>query len=137
MSRPASKAALARGAVWAGAACLWPALAWAQAASAPSAAASSAWPASSAPSAAASAPAPPSAAAGRRLYASYCTRCHGINLVVTGSAFFDLRTFPRDGKERFLNSVAKGVRAMPAWEATLKPHEIESLWLYVGSVNGW
>jgi cytochrome c55X len=79
----------------------------------------------------------PTAEAGRKVYTSFCTRCHGINLVVTGSAYFDLRTFPAADKERFVRSVSKGLRAMPAWEGTVKPEQIEALWLYVGSVNGW
>lgn len=85
----------------------------------------------------ATAPAGPSIEAGRKVYVSSCTRCHGINLVVSSSAFYDLRTFPRGEKERFVRSVSKGIRAMPAWEGTLSPEQIESLWLYIGSVNGW
>ena len=79
----------------------------------------------------------PTAEEGRRIYVGSCTRCHGINLVTTGSAYFDLRSFPANDKERFMRSVAKGLRAMPAWEGTLKPGQIESLWLYIGSVTGW
>lgn len=79
----------------------------------------------------------PSVAEGRRAYTSYCVRCHGINLVVGSSAFFDLRTFPAGDKARFVRSVTKGLRAMPAWEGIVKPEELESIWLYVGSVNGW
>lgn len=75
--------------------------------------------------------------AGRRAYTSFCARCHGINLVVTGSAFFDLRTFPKDDKERFLRSVTEGKRAMPAWKDIVKPEQIEAIWAYIGSVNGW
>ena len=45
-------------------------------------------------------------------------RCHGINLVNTSSAFFDLRTFPPNDKERFLRSVTNGLRAMPAYAST-------------------
>jgi cytochrome c55X len=100
--------------------------------------------ADAAASAAAAAPAPaaapaaaPSAEAGRKVYVSSCTRCHGINLVVSSSAFYDLRTFPPGEKERFVRSVSKGLRAMPAWEGTLNADQVESLWLYVGSVNGW
>jgi mono/diheme cytochrome c family protein len=73
---------------------------------------------------------------GRKTYTSFCARCHGINLVTAGIGF-DLRTFPRDDKERFTRSVTKGLRAMPAWEATLQTSDIDSIWAYVGSVNGW
>ena len=73
---------------------------------------------------------------GRKTYTSFCARCHGVNLVmVTGT--FDLRRFPQDEKERFVRSVSKGVRAMPAWEGNVKPEEIDAIWAYVGSVNGW
>ncbi len=65
---------------------------------------------------------------------SFCARCHGINLVTTGSAY-DLRTFPREDRERFFRAVTKGLRAMPAWESSLKPEEIETIWAYVRSVQ--
>lgn len=82
-------------------------------------------------------PAGPTPEAGRKAYTSFCARCHGINLVVTGGAFFDLRRFPEADKARFVQSVSKGLRAMPAWEGIVKPEQIESIWLYIGSVNGW
>jgi mono/diheme cytochrome c family protein len=74
---------------------------------------------------------------GRRAYTTYCARCHGINLAVGSSAFFDLRTFPKDDKARFVRSVTYGLRAMPAWEGIVKPEQIDSIWAYIGSVNGW
>jgi mono/diheme cytochrome c family protein len=74
-----------------------------------------------------------SIAQGKNLYRSYCTRCHGLNMVSVGSAFFDLRTFPHDDKPRFVNSVSNGKRAMPAWGGTLSPAEIDLLWTYVSS----
>jgi len=86
------------------------------------------------------APAPAAGASaemGRKAYVSSCTRCHGINLVVSSSSFYDLRTFPQAEKERFVRSVSKGLRAMPAWEGALTAEQIESLWLYIGTVNGW
>lgn len=89
------------------------------------------------PSAAAVPEVQPSVELGRKTYVSSCTRCHGINLVTSSSAHFDLRTFPADDKARFVRSVTQGVRAMPAWGALLKPGQLESLWLYIGSVNGW
>lgn len=79
----------------------------------------------------------PSAEAGRRAYTSTCARCHGINLAVGSSAYFDLRTFPKDEKDRFIQSVTNGKRAMPAWGGIVKPETMESIWLYIGSVNGW
>lgn len=89
-----------------------------------------------APPAAAEPPAP-SAEAGRQAYTSFCVRCHGINLVVSGSAFYDLRTFPKDDKARFIESVSKGKRAMPAWAGIVRPDQMESIWLYMSRVNGW
>lgn len=74
---------------------------------------------------------PPSADRGRSLYNSYCARCHGLNMVVSSAAFFDLRTIPTDQQERFERSVTQGVRAMPAWGSILKPADVQSLWLYV------
>lgn len=82
-------------------------------------------------------PPAPTAEAGRQAYTSFCVRCHGINLAVTGSAFYDLRTFPKDDKPRFLESVSKGKRAMPAWGGIVRPDQMESIWLYIGQVNGW
>ena len=79
----------------------------------------------------------PSVEAGRRAYTSTCARCHGINLVSSSSAFFDLRTFPKDEKDRFIASVTNGKRQMPAWGGIVKPETIQSIWLYIGSVNGW
>lgn len=79
---------------------------------------------------------PEAAEAGRKLYVSSCTRCHGINLVTNGIGF-DLRSFPQNDKERFVRSVTQGKGAMPAWGATLKPEQIDLIWAYVGSVNGW
>ena len=74
---------------------------------------------------------------GRRAYTSFCVRCHGLNLVTTSSAYFDLRTFPKDEKARFVESVRHGKRQMPAWEGIVKPEQIEDIWAYIGSVNGW
>jgi cytochrome c55X len=70
---------------------------------------------------------------GKKTYTSYCARCHGLNMVSSSAGFFDLRQFPLDQKERFMLSVSKGIRTMPAWEATLKPDELENIWRYVSS----
>ena len=73
---------------------------------------------------------------GRKTYTSFCTRCHGIRLASTGLGF-DLRSFPRDDKARFARVVANGQRAMPAWGGVLKAEDIDAIWAYMGSVNGW
>lgn len=72
---------------------------------------------------------------GKARYTSSCARCHGLNLVTNGAIGFDLRRFPPDDKERFVRSVSKGLRAMPAWETILQPGEIDALWAYVMSVQ--
>ena len=79
----------------------------------------------------------PTPQAGRKVYTSFCARCHGINLVVGRSAYFDLRTFPADDKARFLDSVTNGKRQMPAWGGIVRPDQMEAIWAYIGSVNGW
>ncbi len=79
----------------------------------------------------------PTPQAGRKAYTSFCVRCHGINLVVGSSAYFDLRTFPGDDKARFLDSVTNGKRQMPAWGGIVRPDQMEAIWAYIGSVNGW
>jgi len=71
---------------------------------------------------------------GRRTYTSSCARCHGIGLVNTGYGF-DLRTFPKDDKDRFVRSVTKGLRAMPAWEGILKSEQIDAVWAYILQVQ--
>ena len=58
-------------------------------------------------------------------------------MVSPGGAFFDLRTFPREDKARFVRVVANGQKAMPAWGGVLKPEDIDAVWTYIGSVNGW
>ena len=88
------------------------------------------------PAIAQDAPAANAREAGRKLYINACQRCHGINLVTNGIGF-DLRTFPQAERERFVRSVTDGLRAMPAWGNTMKPEQIELIWGYIGSVNGW
>jgi cytochrome c55X len=72
---------------------------------------------------------------GKKVYTSYCARCHGLNMAVSGNSFFDLRKLTREEKPRFLNSVRNGVRAMPAWGDNLKPEEYETLWSYIITTN--
>ena len=77
----------------------------------------------------------PSADKGRQLYNSYCARCHGLNMVTPGSAFFDLRTLRADELDRFERSVNQGLRAMPAWGTILKPDDVRSIWAYVSAAR--
>jgi mono/diheme cytochrome c family protein len=73
----------------------------------------------------------PSADRGRQLYGSFCARCHGLNMVTTGAASFDLRTLSASEQDRFERSVNQGLRAMPAWGTILKPADVQALWMYV------
>jgi mono/diheme cytochrome c family protein len=69
---------------------------------------------------------------GRDLYTQLCATCHGRDMVNTGGFAFDLRTFPKDGFERFRGSVANGKgQGMPAWREQLSDDDIALLWDYV------
>ncbi len=67
---------------------------------------------------------------GATVYAHNCSPCHGPRLHGEESAH-DLRTFPHNQRERFINSVTRGKNQMPPWGGLLKPDEIEALWAYV------
>ena len=67
---------------------------------------------------------------GAALFARHCATCHGTRMRNPQWAF-DLRTFPRDGHDRFVDSVTNGKRNMPPWDDVLEPAEIEALWAYV------
>ena len=67
---------------------------------------------------------------GASIYAANCATCHGENMKNPPWAI-DLATFPRDEKDRFMNSVTYGVRNMPPWGDVLKPDQIAALWAYL------
>jgi mono/diheme cytochrome c family protein len=67
---------------------------------------------------------------GAALFARHCATCHGTRMRNPQWAF-DLRTFPRDSHDRFVDSVTNGRRNMPPWDDVLDPSEIETLWAYV------
>jgi mono/diheme cytochrome c family protein len=67
---------------------------------------------------------------GADIYSQNCSPCHGPRLLGEESAF-DLRKFPKDQRERFVNSVTRGKNAMPPWGDLLKPPDIDALWAYV------
>ncbi|MBL4589016.1 MAG: PQQ-dependent dehydrogenase, methanol/ethanol family [Alphaproteobacteria bacterium] len=72
-----------------------------------------------------------SAKKGRILFNHTCSHCHGINRVTSGSTTYDLRTFPKSDKNRFINSVLNGKGLMPAWNGKLDNEEVEQLFSYV------
>jgi len=69
-------------------------------------------------------------ATGAELYAVNCSPCHGARMQEPGAAF-NLRKFPPDQRERFVNSVTRGKNQMPPWGDFFKPEQLEALWAYV------
>jgi len=68
--------------------------------------------------------------AGAEIYQRNCSPCHGPRMQDPEGAF-DLRTFPADQRERFVNSIVRGKNQMPPWGDLIKPDEIDALWAYV------
>ena len=69
---------------------------------------------------------------GKGLYAQHCSHCHGFNMVNPGTMTYDLRRFPHDQKERFVNSVTMGKGGiMPPWGDAVNLDEIDALWAYI------
>ena len=69
---------------------------------------------------------------GSQLYAKNCATCHGARMVGPEWAI-DLKTFPKDERARFIDSVTHGKGGMPPWGDVLKPEDIAALWAYVVS----
>ena len=69
-------------------------------------------------------------ATGAELYAVNCSPCHGARMQEPGAAF-NLRKFPPNQRERFVNSVTRGKNQMPPWGDFFKPDQLEALWAYV------
>jgi mono/diheme cytochrome c family protein len=74
--------------------------------------------------------------AGREQFHRTCAQCHGRNMINAGTTVYDLRKFPVDQPERFLNSVTHGKGNMPSFKEALTPEQIGVLWAYVGSRGG-
>jgi mono/diheme cytochrome c family protein len=75
-------------------------------------------------------------AVGERLYADYCSSCHGEELRNTsGSVTFDLRRLRPGDHDHYLNAVLNGKIQMPPWRGALEPDQIEAIWVYIRSVN--
>ena len=73
---------------------------------------------------------------GLALYNRTCVHCHGRNMVNSGTTVYDLRRFPQDDKERFVDSVTHGKGNMPSWKGKISPAEIDLLWAYVATRGG-
>ena len=69
---------------------------------------------------------------GAALFARHCATCHGTRMRNPQWAI-DLRTFPRDARNRFVDSVTNGKRNMPPWDDVLKPDDLDALWAYVAT----
>jgi mono/diheme cytochrome c family protein len=75
------------------------------------------------------APTPEAIQLGSKIYQNNCSPCHGSRMADPQGAF-DLRTFPRDAKPRFVQSVTKGKNSMPPWGDLFNASEIDALWAY-------
>lgn len=73
---------------------------------------------------------PESVKHGAELYEQTCSHCHGIEMKTSGSNF-DLRTFPKTDKSRFIDSVINGKGSMPAWGNKLSVEEVNDIFEYV------
>jgi mono/diheme cytochrome c family protein len=69
-------------------------------------------------------------AVGAAIFARNCSPCHGARMRDPEAAF-DLRQFPPDQHDRFVNSVTRGKNQMPPWGDLFKADDIEALWAYV------
>lgn len=73
---------------------------------------------------------------GKALFERTCAQCHGRNMVNAGTTVYDLRRFPVDDPDRFVQSVTKGKGNMPSFGETFAADEVKLLWAYVGSRGG-
>jgi mono/diheme cytochrome c family protein len=89
-------------------------------------------------------PAPaPSVTVGARLYVRACLSCHGphgdgqaLVLLPDGRAAPPLNRLGQAANPEQLSAIiSRGQNAMPGWSGVMTPHEIQSLVLYVRSLN--
>ncbi len=73
---------------------------------------------------------------GAEIYERNCSPCHGSRMLDPQGAS-DLRKFPRDQRERFVNTVTRGKNQMPPWGDLLKPDDVAALWAYVVNAEGY
>jgi len=67
---------------------------------------------------------------GAELYEQTCAHCHGVNMKTSGNTY-DLLTFPKNEKQRFIDSVINGKGSMPAWGNKLSIEEVNAIYEYV------
>ena len=67
---------------------------------------------------------------GSDVYAKHCAQCHGARMKGPEWAI-DLKTFPKDSRSRFVDSVTHGKNTMPSWGDVLSQDDIAALWAYV------
>ncbi len=75
--------------------------------------------------------APEQVSLGLDTYRQFCQRCHGAGLRSSGASTFDLRQFPENDRERFIESVTEGSGDMPPHGDILTGEEIDALYAYV------
>lgn len=73
---------------------------------------------------------------GKEAYGDTCIRCHGINMVNSGTTVYDLRRFPKDDSQRFFSSVLNGYGNMPSFKGRVPDEDIQSIWAYVATRGG-
>lgn len=73
---------------------------------------------------------------GNETFHRICAQCHGRNMVNSGTTVYDLRRFPVDQLDRFLNSVTNGKGNMPSFKEVLSTEQIAQLWIYVSTRGG-
>jgi mono/diheme cytochrome c family protein len=73
---------------------------------------------------------PEQVSAGAEIYSTNCSPCHGARMQDPGSAF-NLRKFPHDQRDRFINSIVRGKNQMPPWGDFFKPDQLDALWAYI------
>lgn len=72
---------------------------------------------------------------GIQLYQQFCQRCHGTEMRNSGASTFDLRKFPSDEYDRFVESVSEGYEDMPAHGDILNSAEIDALFAYMVTIQ--
>jgi cytochrome c6 len=73
---------------------------------------------------------------GNEVFHRICSHCHGRNMVNSGTTVYDLRRFPVDQPDRFLNSVTYGKGNMPSFKEVLDLEQIKLIWAYVSTRGG-